>query len=394
MNTGMDPSEEKAQRIGYLIAGYIRQTLTPQEHDELDAWVEESDENMLLFEKLTDEDYIEAGLAEMQNVDTAAAYQRIRSKIPFQKKKVPGKLLVYAVAASVILVIIAGYFFISFKNKVEPAPSVALTNKDLAPGSDKAVLTLGNGRIIILQDQKQGAFVNEDGLKVVKLDSGLIAYNVNDIAKNEWNTLTTPRGGQYAVTLSDGTKVWLNAASSLKYPVEFDTKERRVELQGEAYFEVAHDKEHPFHVLSKNQDITVLGTHFNVNAYGDEDEVITSLLEGKIELSSQNQKAVVQPGEQFSTNGSGRIQKSSSPDMEEATAWREGLFHFKNAGIEEILRQVSRWYDAEVIYEGRVDKHFNADISRKLPVSGLLNLLEKTGGVHFDIEDKKIKVRP
>jgi ferric-dicitrate binding protein FerR (iron transport regulator) len=280
------------------------------------------------------------------------------------------------------------------KNKEKQTTPLAATKNDLLPGSDKAVLTLGNGRKIILQDQGKGAFVYEEGLSVVKLDSGQIAYNGSDIKKNVWNTLTTPRGGQYAVILSDGTRVWLNAASSLKYPAIFNARERKVELDGEAYFEVTHDKEHPFHVVSKNQDVTVLGTRFNVNAYSDEALVTTSLLEGKIQLTSQHQRSIVQPGEQFSVNVLGLIQKNPMPDMEEATAWRGELFHFKNAGIEEILKQVSRWYDAEIIYEGRVEKHFNADISRKLPVSQLLNLLEKTGGVHFDIEGKKIKVRP
>jgi ferric-dicitrate binding protein FerR (iron transport regulator) len=394
MNKGMDSSEEKDRRIGYLIGSYIRQTLSPEEHDELDRWVEESDENMQLFVELTDEENIEAGLADMKRIDTAAAYQKISPKIPFRKKKSTGKVWVYAVAASVILLIIAGYFFMPSKNKEKQTTPLAATKNDLLPGSDKAVLTLGNGRKIILQDQGKGAFVYEEGLSVVKLDSGQIAYNGSDIKKNVWNTLTTPRGGQYAVILSDGTRVWLNAASSLKYPAIFNARERKVELDGEAYFEVTHDKEHPFHVVSKNQDVTVLGTRFNVNAYSDEALVTTSLLEGKIQLTSQHQRSIVQPGEQFSVNVLGLIQKNPMPDMEEATAWRGELFHFKNAGIEEILKQVSRWYDAEIIYEGRVEKHFNADISRKLPVSQLLNLLEKTGGVHFDIEGKKIKVRP
>lgn len=391
----MDTGDEKAQRIAYLIAGYIRQTLTPQEHDELDEWVEQSEENMLLFEELTDEKNIQAGIAALKKKDSVKAWQKIRNKLPFEKKIQTRRFWPYAVAASIILLVIASYFFIPFRNSpVSPSP-IAASKPDLPPGSNKAVLTLADGKAIILENQLNGKFVNEGGLQVEKIDSGHIAYNNTDVARaDQWNTLSTPRGGQYMVTLSDGTMVWLNAATSLKYSVAFAGKERRVELDGEAYFEVAHDAARPFHVISKNQDITVLGTRFNVDAYSDEPLVTTSLIEGKISLSSQNEKQVVLPGEQYFTQSTGSIQKNPSPDIEQATAWKNGRFYFKNAAIEPILKEVSRWYDANIVYQGKIDKHFNADISRKLPVSQLLDLLEKTGGVHFDIEPNKINVRP
>jgi transmembrane sensor len=396
MNPGGNISDEKAMRIAYLIAGYVQQTLSPEEHDELDRWVEESDENALLFEELTDEENIEAGLNQMRQGHTSEAYRKIKEKLPFKKEKKSRTIWPYAIAASLLLAVAALYFF---RPPVEDdnngKTNTAQSNKDILPGSDRAVLTLSDGRTIILDEQGMGGLAKEGGIQLLKLDSGQLAYSGSDVTiATKFNTLSTPRGGQYLVTLSDGTRVWLNAESSLRYPVVFTDQDRVVELQGEAYFEVAHDESHPFHVKTKNQDITVLGTRFNVNAYGDEDVVRTTLLQGKIRLTTPTEAKIVQPGEQFITTTSGAIEKQKLVDVEGEIAWKEGWFHFRHAPIEEILKQVSRWYDADIIYRGKVTDHFNADMARDLPVSRLLKILEKTGKVHFDIEGKKIIVTP
>ena len=394
LNPGTDKSDEQAIRLAYLIQNFVMQTLTPAEQKELDEWVEASDENMMLFEELTDEKNIEEGIAAMQQKDAEAAYQKLRGKIPFQKERSRRSIWPYAIAASFILAVAAILFFKPFDKNEAGQNGVAVIQKDIAPGSDKAILTLSDGRKVVLENAASRELINEQGVQVTKQDSGQINYTVNGIVQEMvYNTLTTPKGGQYAVTLSDGTKVWLNAASSIRYPVAFTGSDRTVELEGEAYLEVAHDASKPFHVQSRGQDITVLGTRFNVNAYGDEAVVTTSLLEGKIELRTNTQKRILKEGEQFIVDAAGQMRPNAGVNMDGVIAWRQGLFHFKDASIESILKQVSRWYDAEVVYEGEVGDLFNADMSRKLPVSKLLGILEKTGKVHFEIEGKKIIVR-
>lgn len=397
MNKSSENWNEVPERIAYLIAGFIQQTLKPQEHYELDRWVEESDENMLLFEKLTDEENIEAGLAEMQSVDTEKAYNHLKQKIDFKKGKKTVSFLPYAIAASLILVLGASYFLGVFEpGETEQVTTTITNNTDIAPGSDKATLRLADGRTIVLDEQAIGNITLESGAHILKHDSGQIAYNPGSGAQGEllYNTLITPKGGQYQVRLSDGTRVWMNAGSSLKYPVVFGGDERIVELSGEAYLEVATDAKRPFHVKTAYQQIRVLGTSFNVNAYPDDVHIITTLVEGRIQLSAGNKTKIVSAGQQYVTDAGGEIQLNKNADPVSAVAWKEGVFKFRNEKIETILKQIARWYDAEIVYEGKVNHHFNGEISRNLPVSKVLKLLQQTGRVHFDVEGRKIKVRP
>jgi transmembrane sensor len=397
MNNSVYSDDEKAMRIAYLIAGFVNKTLKPHEFAELDRWLEQSDENIILFEKLTDEDNIEAGLAEMRQTDVEAAYKRIQNKIVFKKEKKYIQLWTYAVAASLILILTAGYFLLWNDQVSAPlATEQPQPANDILPGTDKATLTLADGRTIVLEEQAIGNISLESGTNIIKKDSGQIAYNTNQGSQGEmvYNTLIIPKGGQYQITLSDGTKVWINAASILRYPVVFSGMERTIELTGEAYLEVVHDPQRPFHVKSANQDVTVIGTRFNISAYRDDALVKTTLLEGKIKLSTESNNIIVKPGQQYITDATGDIALNKKAHVETAVAWKNGVFSFKDEKIENILKQISRWYDAEIVYEGKVDHHFNGEISRKLPVSKVLNLLEKTGRVHFDIEGKKIKVRP
>lgn len=386
-------NDEKARRLAYLLAGFVRETLTPEEREELEEWVSESDENLELFKELTNEKNIEIGLRSLKEGDSISAYERIHYKIPFRDKKKVRKLWAYLAAASIIILIATVYFFAFNKKNEAIATPTAL--HDIPAGTDKAVLTLSNGKTIFLQDRGNGNIINENGINVMKVDSGQIAYSGNNTETGaEYNTLTTPKGGQFQITLSDGTKVWLNAASSLHYPVAFSGKERSVEVEGEAYFEVKHDPDHPFHVQSRNQAITVLGTRFNVNAYSEESAITTTLLEGKIELSTKTAKQILSPGDQFYTDLSDKIIRNMMPDIEGATAWKDGWFHFKDQSITDILKQVGRWYNADVIYQGQITGHFDADIPRKVSVSQLLKALEGTGKVHFTVEGKTIKVYP
>jgi transmembrane sensor len=403
--------EEQASRIAYLISGYLRQTLSEKEHDELDEWMTASDDNQRLFEELTDPKNIEKGLKEYGAPDTEAALKRIKRKIQFtsrpaKQKSISKKILRYSIAASIVL--IAGTIMIFLLMNKKDKPEISKTEKvDIQPGGNKARLMIANGKVIDLEKARNGLLDSAEGNEVLKTAEGQLSYESNTNKAKGYHILTTPVGGQYQVTLPDGTRVWLNAESSLKYPVVFGG-ERVVELTGEGYFEAAPSDSPQggglgtFVVkLDNGTEVRVLGTSFNIMAYNDEAEIKTTLLEGRVKIGRwplavgpEIISIELKPGEQAQADKSGSIKVNTDVNVDEAVAWKNGQFKFKDQPIEVVMRQVARWYDAEVVYEGKkTDYHFNATIYRKEPVSKLLELLEATNRVHFVIEGKKIVVR-
>jgi len=295
-----------------------------------------------------------------------------------------------AAAASVLIVL---YFGDRYFLSKQPAPQIAaIKTKDIGPGGNKAILILSNGVKVSLNETR-GKVAVQRGVTINKNNSGQLVYSKIDtkepVAADGFNTIITPKGGQYQVVLSDGTHVWLNAASSLRYPASFaHVKERRVELTGEAYFEVAKNKAVPFLVKSAGQEIRVLGTHFNVNTYPDEPATKTTLLEGSVLI---NNSALLRPGEQASV--AGKTVHISPVDTELATAWKNNKFMFENEDIHDIMRMVGRWYDVDISYEGNVTgEKFEGSVSRFTNVSKVLNILQLTGNVHFKIEERRIIV--
>lgn len=390
-------SDEQAYRIAYLIAGYIRKTLTVQEHDELDAWVEASDENMRLFEDLTDEAHIEDNLAWMENIPTEAALAKASQSVSFTRETTRNKKAVwpYLAAASVILLIATLFFLRSSDFEQKSTPFPIASNGDIAPGGNKATLTLSDGTVIDLAQTGKGLLRAESGTAIHKEEDGQISYSGNPSSHQTNNhILKTPKGGQYALTLSDGTKVWLNAESSLLFPPQFSGHTRVVQLVGEGYFEVAPNKALPFVVqLPNSTEIKVLGTHFNALSYPDETAQEITLVEGKIEVHHEKGKLVVNPREQALING-GVMTLRKHVDVDAIKGWKEGSFVFHDADIESIMRQVKRWYDVEVVFKTNTAEQFNATISRQEPISKLLRYLELTGKIHFKIENKTIYVLP
>lgn len=269
---------------------------------------------------------------------------------------------------------------------------------DLLPGGNKAILTLSDGTMIILDSADNGSLAMQGNTNVMKLDDGQLAYDINsyepDAGKTLYNTISTPRGGQYKIILPDGSKVWLNAASSLKFPAAFTGNERMVELTGEGYFEVAKDEAKPFKVTTNGVVVEALGTQFNVNVYEDETKKSTTLVEGKVQVSNENDIVVLTPGEQAEVDDEGKIKTIMGVDVAEISAWKNGLFLFDNVDIETIMRQVSRWYDVDIKYEGKVPVKFSATIERNVPVSKLLRLLQLTSRVKFKVEKNEITVSP
>ena len=302
-------------------------------------------------------------------------------------------------AASVILVLLAGIFYfnrnnIERSNIVKNEKSSPLIN-DAAPGGNKAILTLANGSKIVLNNVKNGALTQQGNTKVVKLDDGKLAYQSDETTAPiavEYNTVSTPRGGQYQLTLSDGSKVWLNAESAITFPTAFTGNERKVTIKGEAYFEVAHDASKPFQVTVNGMQVQVLGTHFNINAYDDEGEIKTTLLEGSVKVSKGPESKLITPGQQAVVSSTEPKIVVQQADVDEAVAWKNGLFHFNNADLQEVMRQLSRWYDVNVMYDGTIPKReFAGEMQRDLNLSQVLELLVKND-VHFKIDGKKIIV--
>jgi transmembrane sensor len=289
------------------------------------------------------------------------------------------------------------------KNK-QPLKQIAkIQTHDIAPGGNKAILTLANGGKIYISDVKKGIITNQAGIQVAKNKNGQIVYVVNHSANGAsnytsgeiaYNTLTTPRGGQSSVTLSDGTIAYLDAASSIKFPVVFHGNERRVAITGQVYFEVVHNAAKPFRVDVKGETIEDIGTSFNINAYDDEPVIKTTLLSGKIKISKGNETATLLPGQQAVTSANVNSIHIKNVDTEEAKAWKEGYFIFNNESLGSIMRKISRWYDADVVYPGGqdLDVEYWGTMTRYGNVSKVLNMLEITGDVKFRIDGKKIIV--
>lgn len=302
-------------------------------------------------------------------------------------------------AAALLIVLFAGLYFYPAPQKGVPVSKVARSKIDIKPGSNKAILTLADGTSLVLDEAKDGIIASQPGLIVKKTKEGQLIYTLDPVSKStsslSYNTITTPRGGAYQINLPDGTKVWLNAASSLQFPVHFTLKERSVELTGEAYFEVAKNKNKPFLVKTGRQSIEVLGTHFNVNAYPDEESYHTTLLEGSVRILTENDNHLLKPGEQAIMSAvSGKVSISDA-DTEEAVAWKNNKISFSSQPIEKIMRQVSRWYNVDIVYKGNISgKTFTGTISRYANVSEVLNMLELTDLVHFKIEERRITVMP
>jgi transmembrane sensor len=384
-------NDAEAQRIARLVAGYVRGTLTKKEHDELDDWVAANDENMELFERLTDEKNLEQVSKWMETLETEKALKEKKAQINFTKpsgRKMWLRFLPYAAAASVI--IIAGLLLFKPFDKKNTKSGTISNLPDILPGSEKATLTFEDGRIIKLDDIVNDTSIN-DQIKVLQKQGEVVYTNQTNNNPMAYHTLNVPRKGQYKLVLPDGTKVWINAESSIRYPVSFDGNERKVFVTGETYFEVAKDKTKPFRVIIKDITVEALGTAFNINAYANEPFFSTTLIEGSVLVSNGKTENVIKPGQQAKISGTNFT--IADVEYDAVVAWKNNQFKFINATLDVIMRQIERWYDAEVVYENMPSDHFNADIPRDVPVSKLLYFLEKTNRVHFKIEDKKIIVR-
>lgn len=390
--------DQPAYRIAYLIAGYIRNTLTKQEHLELDDWVNESDHNMQLFEDLTDEENIKANLARMDLVLVDQRWEEVNNNLVQSEKEYQRKQrrVIWSMAAAIVIVVTGAFMLIQLmKNKPEQTNIANADTLQLLPGSNNATLTLADGSVIDLSTAKNGLIDSNLVSHANKPADGELVYEAkNNGPVSALHALSTPVGGQYKIVLADGSKVWLNASTTLKYPVAFNGKERRVEVNGEAYFEIAKNEQQPFRVvLPDSSVVTVTGTQFNVMYYGSATQKEVTLVEGRIAVAHKGQMQNLEPGTQMAVTANG-IVKHTGVDIEAITGWKNGLFVFHDASIEKVMTQIERWYGAKIVYQSKTKQLLNAEILRSEPLSKLLKLLELNGYVHFKIENKTIYVLP
>ena len=395
------------ERIAELIVKELREELSPAEQQELQNWVSASASNRLWYERMTEQEGLIGRLTQYERAagKQSAVWQKI-IRMPEYKNALADsgsrkmRRLFPAMAAAAVLILLAGVFVL-FRNRRQAGEglmAVAATKGSgsvLRPGRNKAVLTLAGGRTIILDSMQNGNLAWQGSSRVIKMNNGLLQYTPENKEQQavEYNTIVTPRGGQYQVILPDGTHVWLDAATSLHYPTAFIGMQREVDLEGEAYFEIAPNASKPFIVNSGKAKITVLGTHFNVNAYDDEPFTRITLLEGAVRVSRGQDSRSLQPGQQVELARSIRV--LNNVDTADVMAWRNGKFRFgEKVDIQAIMRQISRWYDADVEYRGNVDIQFWGSITRRAQISEVLHLLETTGVVKFSIEGRKIIVLP
>lgn len=391
-----DEHQMNKERISDLYQRYLENSCTPEEHRELRSILSDPEMDGILKEVLADS-YYALGAEELSDTRGNRGneiFNYIVSQAQNRKKRRNLWPLI-AAAASIVICLGTGMYFYLYRytapkqivQKIQP-------KNDLLPGGNKAYLILSNGKKIILTGAANGKIAQQVGVTITKKADGQLVYEASANtspavdAEITYNTVETPRGGQYEVILPDGSHVWLNAASSLKYPTQFVASERMVELIGEAYFEVVHDSRQPFRVKTNGQVVEDIGTHFNISSYADDPASLTTLLQGGIRI---NNNMVLKPGEQarLAKNGSFIVK---TVDVEEAVAWKNGYFMFSNESLESIMRKVCRWYNTDVIFRNEPLKQvtFSGTISKMDKVSKVLRRLELTNEVSFKIENNKI----
>lgn len=380
-----------------LIIKYLKGELTEEENGLLSAWRQESPENESVFAELTDDIQLTKEFNIFLEIDQEKGSRRLKASIRKKEKQGPVYLrrLYWSAAASVLLLI--GSYWV-YRSLTESHEEAAAQVADIAaPSSSNAVLTLANGQKIILDSAHAGVMAMQGQVHLVKSADGQIAYKVEGTEAGEapsFNMLENPRGSKIvSITLSDGTKVWLNSESTLKYPTYFSGKERKVQITGEAYLEVAHNAKQPFIVLKKNTEVTVLGTRFNINTYEEEPSLKITLLEGKVSVKHNGKSALLAPGQQAVINRSeGKISVSDEIDTGDAIAWLNGQFVLDGTQLTSLMNQISRWYNVEVIYKANiVNKAFGGIIDRNVPLSRMLEALRENE-VNCRLEEGRVIV--
>jgi transmembrane sensor len=411
---------DQSQDIDRILQKYIREEdLSTEETIFLQHWLRAGEGREEMISNIKNEtDWMQEGLKKMQETPHSRIWDTVSGRLeqeghwkaataaPVVPMNRPTKRWWRLLAAATVLFAAAGTTFWVLQNRSitsanNPVQSQFAKVPDARPGGNRAVLTLANGKQINLDSTGNGVLASQGNMKVTKLADGQLAYNKTSEEKPAapaFNVLSTPRAGQFSLTLPDGSHVWLNNASSLRYPVSFTGNSREVELTGEAYFEIAKDASRPFRVAvhsgTRSSTVEVLGTSFNVMAYDDENTERTTLVEGSVRFVHEGSSTLLKPEEQSVLDEKGSLKTLHNVNVPEITAWKNGYFHFDHASLETTMRQLARWYDIEVEYADNVPpQEFVGKIQRNLPLSDVLRGLENEH-VHFSLEGRKLLVKP
>jgi transmembrane sensor len=368
-------------RLRYLLDSYAGGICTQEEIQELHELLKDDWTGMQLGQQAP-------------GVDWEKMYKELMVSIEGEPAPVRRLINKWWYAAAAVLVVAISTAVVVSLTKNAKEKSIAVVQNDVAPGGNRAVLTLANGQRIILDSAHTGMLAQQGNAQIIKTDSGRLAYTIvqGKPVGIVYNTLATPRGGQFKLRLPDGTDVWLNSASSIRYPTAFTGGERKVEITGEAYFEVAGDKAKPFQVKVEDMNVLVLGTHFNINAYADEGAIATTLLEGSVKVSSGNDKsAILKPGQQ-AVAASLNLTIVNDANIDQVMAWKNGYFSFDQADLRTVLRMLQRWYDIDVKYPDNIPvRHFKGELSRDLTLSQVISVLGEMD-VKFRLEGRTLTV--
>lgn len=398
---------EKGFYIASLILGDLQNRLTSTEKQELDTWLQENGDNHTLYDDLHDQEKLGNDLNELESYDPDVAYEKLSQKI-FPNTEPAGKRLHFRIwwymVAAVVILVAGGVAYFALDKPAKSAPKTAVVAQKKTPGtasdSKKAVLILGDGTSIVLNDMNNGDIAQQGNVIVKKIRNGLLQFKLTGEQANTsaLNTIRTPRGGEYEVILDDGSHIWMNSASTLQFPVHFNDPDRRVDLTGEAYFEVqstllpsGHKKS--FIVSVDNMEVQAVGTAFNISAYKEDDRSQTTVVEGLVKVNRNNKTNMLTPGKKLIAKDTATTIEDA--DIKQEIAWKNGDFVFRNTSLTMVMNELARWYDMDVTYDKGVPSlHFSGEVQRTSDIKSVLQMLEYTGGVTFTISKHNITVHP
>ena len=384
---------KEAFEIARIIQKSLKGKLSESEERQLSGWRKVSDENERAFQRMISEDFYTIGMEKLEMYDSRVAYGRFLLKKYQQRRKRRFLINMARVAAVALPFVIALVLYVGLNREEEQMVRPSLAS-NILPGTSKAVLTLANGQMIPLGKEATDSTIITDGTQISASGSGVTYASGVESESVVYNKLEIPRGGEFCLTLSDGTRVWLNSETSIQYPVAFGAKERRVFVQGEAYFEVAKDAKKPFTVQFMSSSVTVLGTSFNIRAYPEEKRSQTTLAEGSVRIYSPGSSMLLKPGEQAEVSALSGEMVKQEVEVKNFTSWKDGRFVFEQQPLEDIMRTLERWYDIRVIFkdEGAKRISLSGNMKRYGDFSQVMKMLQMTGDVRFELHGNDVYI--
>ena len=384
---------KEAFEIARIIQKSLKGKLSESEERQLSGWRKVSDENERAFQRMISEDFYTIGMEKLEMYDSRVAYGRFLQKKYQQRRKRRFLINMARVAAVALPFVIALVLYVGLNREEEQMVRPSLAS-NILPGTSKAVLTLANGQMIPLGKEATDSTIITDGTQISASGSGVTYASGVESESVVYNKLEIPRGGEFCLTLSDGTRVWLNSETSIQYPVAFGAKERRVFVQGEAYFEVAKDAKKPFTVQFMSSSVTVLGTSFNIRAYPEEKRSQTTLAEGSVRIYSPGSSMLLKPGEQAEVSALSGEMVKQEVEVKNFTSWKDGRFVFEQQPLEDIMRTLEQWYDIRVIFkdEGAKRISLSGNMKRYGDFSQVMKMLQMTGDVRFELHGNDVYI--